>query len=424
MIDNNGYFWWAGNQIGIAMGTLSDYTTPAIPDFAASGVTYSATMTRGIENTIAEYICRPPGTPYPIKCVQDMGLHYGAGYNTYGTTYYMNAQDIYAINGSIQRVDSWNASFAPGNPNFICSKLTVGNFSAANSKQSGYSLDGGRSWQRYTVTPEQSFGILNPGSDRYLGGFICAIDDQHQICCQGSSTANVPLITTDRGATPWAACAGLPSVNWTMRPYQFGDQPPGQPFAAGQGANIGTAWALDATTLGTGKIYKSTDSGVSFSLFSTISSFGSSYGSPHIYSVPGHDNDLWACANFYSATNNGLWRSTDGGNFTKLTGLPSGGGKFVQYFCLGAPMPGSNYPTLFLLMWTASAHRETSTLYYSTNGGDAVPTWTQIGGTPLYPDLPDNASAQGPKAIFGDWEEAGVVSISTYGSGFAYYRIG
>lgn len=37
--------------------------------------------------------------------------------------------------------------------------------------------------------------------------------------------------------------------------------------------------------------------------------------------------------------------------------------------------------------------------------------------------VPPNASAQGPKAIFGDWEEAGVVSISTYGSGFAYLRL-
>lgn len=432
IIDDNGYCWWSGNQGGIWMYTLSDRVTPTIPDFAVSCTNYSVSLTRGIENTIAEYVCRPPGAPYPIKCIQDMGLHYGVGPNSYAPTYYENAQQIYAAFGAVQRTDSWNASWAPGNPSFICTKENVGQLNANQNKQSGYSLDAGLTWMPYTVGYDESFAILFPtdaARGYNYGGFIQAIDDQHQIACSGNNHANIPLVTTDRGATQWAACTGLPSVDWTLSYFGHGGNPLGQPIAAGHGSAIGTVWIVDASTNGTAKIYRSVNFGVDFNPtpIATITGFGGgggSYESVQLYSVPGKPSDLWLTARFSNAINHGIWHSTDGGfTWTKLT-LPSNvttGGKFVNYLTLGKTFPGDSYPALYLLMWTESGVPGTATLYYSRDQGVSV--WTQIGAGLAFLGMPATAAQLGAKAIFGDWEIPGLIYASTGGGGFAYYRM-
>jgi hypothetical protein len=345
----------------------------------------------------------------------------------------MDALAFYALYGAVERVDCWNTSYAPGNPTFVAGKLVCELLTGLQQKSSGFSTNSGQTgtWTPYAVSPESFFVSQTGETTHFTGGFICTIDEQNQMCCAGTSRGNQPIFTANQGAG-WAFC-GLPIIDWWGRYFGYGNQPPGQPFAAGQETNIGSVWALEAFSVvasgvassatGTAIIHKSSTADLTtWATTYTINNFGAAftYTSPLIYSVPGYPNDLWVSASFTSSTNAGLWQSTDGGShFTKLATLPTGMG-FPQYFCLGAPLPGKTYPTIYLAMWTIANNFSTTKLFYSTDQGA---TWNFLGNTGTYVDLPATMSAIGVKAIFGDWQVPGLVYASSNGSGLSYYKM-
>lgn len=430
-IDDAGYYWWCGNQGIVWLGTLVDHVTPAIPDWSVSRTTYSVSLSRGVENTIAEFVLCPPGAPYPIKCVQDMGAHTNA-VDAYGTDYYMNGPATAASPvgqaGRVQRTDAWSASYAPGNPAFVALKEDCTSLGSVQQGMTGYSLDYGQTFTPYPLSPEKAWFNLTGGANEYCnGGAICTVDDQRQFCCTSAVNRGVvPVYTANRGTT-WALCVGLPPVDWCGRYFGHGSDPAGQPFAAGQGARIGQAWALDVRSVsGSFRIHHSLDGGANWGIQSTTGSFG--IGGDFetgtiLLSVPDHDDDLWVSAAFSTSTNSGIWRSTDGGDtFNKLT-LPSNvttGGRYPQYFALGAPLPGKSYPTLYLAAWTATPDFMTTKIFYSDDIGV---TWTILGKTGTFLDLPPTMACTGVKAIFGNWNIPGMLHASSYGSGFGYHRL-
>ena len=154
-------------------------------------------------------------------------------------------------------------------------------------------------------------------------------------------TNSAAYYSTDNGAT-WHLSTGSPS-NASNSFTPIADR-----------ANPANFYIYDYTT---GKVYVSTNSGLSFSVAATSLPTGGS--TPH--TVPGIAGDIWL------PTPAGLYHSTaSGSNFAKLANVQAA---FQIGFGKGAP--GHNYPAIYL--WGQIAG--TVGLYRSDDTGA---TWTRI----------------------------------------------
>jgi hypothetical protein len=146
----------------------------------------------------------------------------------------------------------------------------------------------------------------------------------------------------------------------------------------------------------TGKMFVSTDGGISFGLTAQLGSGGSSV----VRTVPGREGDLWVCRGL-----KGLAHSTDSGaTFTKVGQITS-----CESVGVGKEAPGANYPTLYMFGAVGSA----TGLMRSTDQGVS---WVRVN---------DNAHQYGGagRSITGDMNNYGMVYMSTGGRGIAYGKI-
>lgn len=237
----------------------------------------------------------------------------------------------------------------------------------------------------------------------------------------------IPAYTTDRGAT-WQLCSGLPAVGWILRPWSFGVAC--KPFAVGYGVDLGTVWACDFGGTrgdGTARLYRSTDSGASFSQIASWPVDLSCTGT-FCLSMPGKPNELWVSGSFTGGTvpNTGIWHITNANTASAIVtavNLPAGFDK-AMLFTLGAPATPGGYPTLFIRCFLDAAAN--AKLYRgSYPGTGSTVTWTQIGATGTAIDLPAVCQLQarfGLVAIAGDWNTYGRLYAATGGCGLAYYN--
>jgi hypothetical protein len=271
--------------------------------------------------------------------------------------------------------------------------------------------------------------LVTPGAALYSvqyvnGGHTVAVDPDHWVTVpSGFGTQKYqPTYTTNAtGTATWANCAGLPIASWTLRGWQFGAT--SKPFAVGYGADLGTVWAClfpDRET-GTATLYRSTNSGASFSPIGTFT-VGIATG-VYCLSVPGFPNELWISGLFVGGPFEswGLIHVT-GANTTSpqfnLITTPAGTYGILA-LTLGAPATLGGYPTIYIRIATDTVVK----LYRGTYSGTGVaPTWALFGPTGTQQDLPPSCQMAGIQSIRGDWNVYQRLYVSSNGSGFAYYN--
>jgi xyloglucan-specific exo-beta-1,4-glucanase len=146
----------------------------------------------------------------------------------------------------------------------------------------------------------------------------------------------------------------------------------------------------------TGKMFVSTDGGVSFNLGVQLSGGGSTFIRP----VAGREGDLWICLGL-----KGLAHSTDSGaTFTKVGQVAN-----CEAVGLGKEAPGANYPTLYI----SGAVGTATGMMRSTDKGVS---WVRINDDHYQ-------YGGGHSMVVGDMNTYGVVYRSTNGRGIAYGKI-
>ncbi|MBN1867801.1 exo-alpha-sialidase [Candidatus Sumerlaeota bacterium] len=179
-----------------------------------------------------------------------------------------------------------------------------------------FSLDGGRTWRP----------AGQPSPDCRGGHVAVSSDGTAWIW---TPLQSLPHLSRDRGAT-WLPCGGL-----TTGTRVVADRVAPETFYA--------------MNLFEGRFFVSSDAGTSFverplSLPGGLPRKDSNRGDPRggqdrLYAAPGRKGDLWLAAF------DGLYRSANGGeSFDRLDGVSE-----IRAFGFGAPAPGAEYPTLYLV---------------------------------------------------------------------------
>lgn len=413
IVDANGTCWWGGNQSLFYFGSSGSVPTPAgVPDYGGSINQYCWSMGRGQESTVTvDALCSPGGT-YPIMALHDIGAPAMGTFTTYPTSVAVPFKE-YACT---------NLEYAASDPSFIVARTTS---QGSEIDASCYSTDYGATWTQLNAYPNPLWAGQAP-----IGGQIVAVDHDHWVVVpNGFNIAAVPAYTTNAtGASPtWALCSGLPAVTWFAEPWFFGTYTP-KPLAVGYGTDLGTVWACAITTTTTATLYRSTNSGQSFStaLSWTVSSGGTG---AYCLSVPGFPNELWITSRFTSGgTGVAIWHITNANTATPdapvAVNLPVG--QDVPYaLTLGAPATPGGYPTLYLVANTGFG--TTDYLYegqYSGSGNHV--NWTLFGtsgqANGINPDLPPVCQIAGIQSIRADWNTYRRLYVMSRDCGFAYYN--
>jgi hypothetical protein len=476
MIDQQGTYWWCGNQGAIWRFTESDLSTPAIPNYGRKRTLYAVSTSRGTEVTVAQDVIRPPGAANPLLGAQDVGVfETSLDPQKYPTDFYP----------SPTRLDCTSLTWAVAEPSCVAARLSVEVAEVATGARSAYSLHQGKtgSWVPYATQADLMYqaefhgvfsngdgapgnvltvtdvsGHIMPGQHIYIGrssraqiigyrtgsggngtytldkslfvpsvyckavlatqsGQVVAIDrDRHIVVPSGYNGSFVPVYTTNATSRScsWAFCQGLPQTKWTNRSFVYGAT--AKPLAADY-VEIGTAYACAWSASGPSTIFKSRDGGANWSIVSTLQiGDRGNLTSVFLNAVPGFANHLWLTAQFTGGRGSGLWHSSDGGSTWAPVRLPSPPYSVPKNICLGAAQTAGGYPTVYVELWGGWGTK--SKLYYSIDRGRL---WQILGRTGTSADLPPSCQVAGIQSFSADWDVFGQLYICSTQSGFAFH---
>jgi hypothetical protein len=256
------------------------------------------------------------------------------------------------------------------------------------------------------------------------GGQTAAVDHDHWITVPAGfgGQSYFPAYTTNvTTSATWSFCSGLPLARWMLRGWTFGAT--SKPLAVGYGADLGTVWAclFPYQAKGTARLYRSTNSGASFSSIATWT-VGIATG-VYCLSVPGFPNELWITGLFTAGATSltGLWHITNANTASATVTQVSTPARAAAStaLTLGAPSSPGGYPTLYLLGYTG--YGATQYLYQGAYAAGSV-TWRLFGPTGTQQDLPASCQLAGIQSIHGDWNVYQRLYVSSQASGFAYYN--
>jgi hypothetical protein len=329
----------------------------------------------GIEQLCAVEVIVPPGGK-PVVASWDRPFFYVSDPNSYPTSYGPVANSF---------AMGWSLDYASSNPNFL-----VGIADWWGTEESGYSTDGGQTWNLFPTMP--------PFAGKAIGGTIAASSPTDIVWAPADGFQ--PYFTTNGGVT-WSP-VNLPGVtDWS-----------GFDWAYYFNAQTVTADRVLANTFymyyaGHG-VYKTTDGGNTWTqVFSgEISPY--SYFNAKLESVPGEAGNLFFTggpqggAGAPHPAGEGFFQSTDGG--ATWTAVPNV--LEVQTFGFGAPATAGGYPSIYIVGWV-------NTVYGIWQSNDDAKSWIQIG------DYPTGSLAK-IQTISGDPNIYGQVYVGLAGDGFAY----
>lgn len=191
-----------------------------------------------------------------------------------------------------------------------------------------------------------------------------------------------PAQTTQDGGKTWQNVSGLPD-------NLIGDVWNWQVLLAVDGASGGTFYVY-----GGGRVYKSTDGGLTF----TVTATGLPDSNQALVSVQGRPGDLWLVAG-----EGGLYHSTDGGlTFGKMPAV-----KRASLFAAGKRAPGADYAALYFDGALADGR---TGIFRSLDTGVS---WQSIGEARVpVGDVPNSMAAS--------FQTFGLVFIGTTGRGIYY----
>jgi hypothetical protein len=307
-------------------------------------------------------------------------------------------------------MDCYSLDWAASDPSFMVAKADF-EYQDSRGALSAYSTNYGLTgtWVPYSTQPDKMWSAPS------FGGQIVAVDHDHHICVgAGFATAFQPVYTanaTSKSCT-WQFCSGLPAWKYMHGSFNSFSKP-----LAVDRVNIGTVYAVavdDSNPVVASKIYRSTDSGATWTQVSTQQiGAGGNFTHVYLYTVPGHAGHLWLASSGTSGGGNGLWRSTDGGS-TWTTVKPPVQYLVVAHIAFGAPHTKGAYPTLYVEF--TYGYEQGSHWYKSIDQGA---TWT-----PFVVDgsvLPASCAYSGISNFSADWDTYGRLYFGSYGAGFAYF---
>ena len=261
----------------------------------------------------------------------------------------------------------------------------------ANNGAAGFSADGGKTWQNFASKP---FGDAKNGRIRVNSGNPDNIVWIPRDSLDGANKGTTPAyVTFDRGKS-WKSAQGAPFgiVNSDFV-YTFF-----QPLESDR-VLADTFYLYDRRD---GRFFRSGDGGASWKQTAELPSQGGAHFVRHwVRAAPGKAGEVWVAAD-----NQGLFRSSDGGNsFTKLEGVSK-----AWAFGWGAPFAGNTTPVAYLLgKVEGDTTPQTVALYRSLDMGAS---WERLNG-------PEQGFGQGI-VVQGDRQTPGRVYVGTNGRGIFY----
>jgi photosystem II stability/assembly factor-like uncharacterized protein len=235
----------------------------------------------------------------------------------------------------------------------------------------GYSLDGGKTW----AEPASA-----PSNDSRLGSIAVSSDG---VTWVWAPERRPVVFTRDRGAT-WKKSEGVPSgtrvIADRVNPQKFYAMElfDGRLFVSDNGAATFTETSFTLPDGLPQRGDRGDDRG----------------GQDRLYSTPGREGDLWLAAF------NGLYRTTTGKTFTKLSGVEE-----LHAFGFGKAAPGADYPALYLV---GTVHGQRGVF----RSDDTARSWVRIN---------DDRHQWGlVLQITGDPKQYGRVYVGTHGRGVLY----
>jgi hypothetical protein len=318
-------------------------------------------INRGLEETAVKDIASPPAGAPLLSAVGDLGgfRHDDLGQPSAGG---MFKNPIFGGGSSID--------FAETKP-----VVVVRAGSHKEGKTGAISSDSGTSWTPFAASPQGSKGS---------GDIVIAADGSTILWAPKDAA---PAYSQDQGKT-WQKCAGLPDAK------ELPDWAPVHFRPAADRVNPKKLYIYDAMG---GKVYTSTDGGVSFTAseanLPTLPDWGLAPAS--IHAVPGKEGDVWI------TTGKELYHSTDSGvtyDTVQLIEESYGIG-------FGKAAEGKDYPAIYL-----SAKIDTASGYYRSDDGGI--NWVRIND--------DRQRFGGVDLIIGDPRVYGRVYIGTHGRGILY----
>ncbi|MGA3080547.1 MAG: fibronectin type III domain-containing protein [Terracidiphilus sp.] len=416
-MDPAGILWINCGNDGIMTNTPNDAT-----DSIANPPIWTS-ASEGIEEAVAEPSVIPPGGN-PVLTVEDEALFSISDPDTYTAQHF----PINLWNGSDGLSDATDSSYAPNQPKYVVElsdNISEGNPLAQSSEYSGYSSDGGDTWQLFPsiaagthpcilylgsiAVSARPAGHENdaPGADNLV--WIPSNDNDFAVIAQGPA----PFYSKDGGAT-WTQTASFntapgatqrtecpSSTSYTYMGYQWGPWTLtlSQHLLVADPVTPG-AFYVDMTA---GGFWKSTDGGVTW----TQETAANAPGFPHhgtLATVPGVSGDMWLVDGHEGATTHGLFHTLDGGN----TFARSPVFDYAWTLALGKPAPGQSYPAIYV---DGRYHGDSNWgIFQSIDGGA---TFNRIA---YYPygilDVPNTMTAS--------WDVFGTVYIGFEGNTFYY----
>ena len=324
----------------------------------------------GIEELVANDIIVPLGGK-PVVASWDRPFFRSDDPKTYPSRYG-------PVNGAF--ASGWSVDYASSDPTFV-----VGLANWGVKDISGYSIDGGQTWQQFAAKPAWK-----------LGGSIAAATKMNMVWVSGNN--GLPYYTKD-GGTSWKLAPGLPTDGWIFAYYLK------RRIVAADRINIGTFFLYNSKH----GLFKSIDGGDHWSLVYSGEIAPSSGFNARLRATPGHAGHLWFTSGPQGTThpspNGRFLRSTDGG----LTWRTISHVLEVVDFGFGASNVPGGYPAVYIVGWVDG-------VYGIWRSDDQAASWTNVG---TYP----NNNIDRITAISGDMNTYGAVYVGFEGSGFAYGKL-
>jgi hypothetical protein len=369
---------WQSGGVGVwhtALPSNLQWNTPVVWN----------SQSAGIEQLVANDIIAPAGDN-PIFGSWDRPFFEVTDVNSFPTNYSGGGGTGGASGSGFSA--GWSLDYASSNSKFI-----VGISDWWGVENSGFSTDGGHTWQKFAGLP--SFAMSS------VGGSIAASSPTNFIWAPAGGAA--PAYTLDGGVT-WKTISIPGKTDWSQFDFAYYLD---RTTVTADRVQANTFYLYDVST----GVYKTTDGGVNWTLVHSGPISDWSVWNAKIEATPGKAGELFFTAGPQAGdpsvpANLPFMHSTDGG--ATWQAVPNV--LEVQTFGYGAPATAGGPATVYIVGYVNGAYG----IWYST---DDSQTWTQIGDHPM-------GSLDTIRTISGDMDQFGRVYVGFGGSGYAYLDIG